>query len=298
MICFLYVTALSTCLGLAALCAEQLVPRDWSRRWIWCVAIALSILVPPIYRGAHVAALAGTTADSRPTIFARLNSIDVMEPWQIISLGLLVWGIATALYIARTVGSAARRPGGSNVVDAVPVVVTEKMGPATLGLWRSRVVLPKWVLAMPEEQRRYIVRHEDEHRRANDARMLLIASLALVVTPWNPALWWLLQRLSLAIEMDCDRRVIRGLGDAKAYGHVLLDVATSGHSTGHLQPAFIGGAGALEKRLRALLEPREMSRASRWMLPALVILLIALAFTTPHPVVRFANAAAPAHAQH
>ena len=36
--------------------------------------------------------------------------------------------------------------------------------------------------------------------------------------PWNLALWWQLRRLRLAVEMDCDNRVVAALGDPNPYG--------------------------------------------------------------------------------
>lgn len=43
--------------------------------------------------------------------------------------------------------------------------------------------------------------------------------------PWNPALWWIVRRLRLAIETDCDRRVLHAGTDVHAYGVLLLNAA-------------------------------------------------------------------------
>ena len=54
--------------------------------------------------------------------------------------------------------------------------------------------------------------------------MLALAQLALLVMPWNLALWWQIRRLRVAVELDCDARVLRS-GDVRFYGDLLLDVA-------------------------------------------------------------------------
>jgi bla regulator protein BlaR1 len=152
-------------------------------------------------------------------------------------------------------------------------------------MWRSRLFVQSCVLAMPGAQRKYVLRHEEEHRRANDARLLFVASLPLLLVPWNPAMWWLLRRLCLAIEMDCDNRVVSALGDAPAYGELLLKVAQASSRGPRLQPAFLGGVGTLERRLTALLAPTPLRHLQRFLLPAVAIGLLFVVAWMPHPVV-------------
>jgi beta-lactamase regulating signal transducer with metallopeptidase domain len=171
------------------------------------------------------------------------------------------------------------------LVDGVPVVVTDMAGPATVGVWHSRVLLPRWVLALPGIQRRYVVRHEEEHRRARDATLLFIASLPIVLMPWNLAMWWQLRRLCLAVEMDCDNRVVGALGDANAYGELLLKIARASSRGPRLQPALLG-VGALERRLTALVAPTPLRHAQRFLLPIAILSILLLVVSMPHPVLK------------
>src|SRR5439155_821474 len=54
--------------------------------------------------------------------------------------------------------------------------------------------------------------------------LLVAATAALLLAPWNPVVWWQVRRLRLAVEMDCDARVLARAGDAPAYGELLLRV--------------------------------------------------------------------------
>jgi beta-lactamase regulating signal transducer with metallopeptidase domain len=141
------------------------------------------------------------------------------------------------------------------------------------------------VLALPDSQRQYIVRHEDEHRRSHDSTLLFLASLSVILLPWNAALWWQLRRLSLAVEMDCDRRVVSTLGDAHAYGDLLLTVAQASARGPRLQPALLGGMGMLEHRLTVLLAPAPLRLVQRVVFTAVASVLLFLVLTTPHPVI-------------
>ena len=169
------------------------------------------------------------------------------------------------------------------MIDGVPIVVTDVAGPATVGVVRSRVLVPRWVLALPGAQRKYVLRHEDEHRRAHNARLLFAASLPLLLAPWNLALWWELRRLCLAVEMDCDNRVVAALGNPNAYGELLLKVAQAANRGPRLQPAFLG-MGSLERRLTLLLAPTPLRHAQRFLVPALAFVLLLAVLAIPHPV--------------
>jgi beta-lactamase regulating signal transducer with metallopeptidase domain len=298
MLCILYVNAVGALLGMVGLSIERMLPSGAPRRWVWCLIVPLSIFVPGLYRVHHnwvvtdVAQSMESTALGMTPLdrawWARTEAYDasINRIWWTISLILLVWCVINALRVAYLVAMSRRRHGTAKapVVDGVPIVITERLGPATVGLMRSSVLVPRWVLALPGVQRRYVLRHEEEHRRARDAHLLLFASLPLLLMPWNLAMWWQLRRLSLAVELDCDNRVVNALGDAAAYSELLLTVAQAASRTPRLQPAFLGGAGSLERRLRALLSPTPVRGAQKFLLPVLTVGLLFIVVWMPHPI--------------
>ena len=307
MLCILYVIAVGTCLGIAALLVERALPQSWARRWVWCAVIPVSVVLPGYYRAHHnwsiTAMLNQRAAAAAPdhvlgmplssvldsAWWTRIEGYDAIinRLWLSASAVLLAWGLVTAWRVARVMRRARRErgdPGRPTTVDGVAVIVTDAMGPATVGLWRTRVLVPHWVLALPRIQRRYVLHHEEEHRTAHDARLLFVASLTLILMPWNLALWWQLRRLRLAVEMDCDNRVVAALGDATAYGTLLLTVAQASSRGPRLQPALLGGVGMLEHRLTMLLSPTPLRHIQRFLLPAMALGLLLVVLSMPHPV--------------
>lgn len=288
MLCFLYVIGLGACLALAGLLVERALPPGVPRRWLWLAVIALNVAVPALYQAQHRVLVGATGGAPDPSWWARISMYDavLIRLWVIASAALLVWGVAHALWVSQLVRRSRKAAGdsGAALVDGIPVVLTESLGPATVGVVRARVLVPRWVLAMPALQQQYVLRHEHEHRRAHDARLLFAASLLLIVTPWNLALWWQLRRLSLAIELDCDDRVIGALGDANTYGELLLRVAEATSRGPRLQPGLLGGAGMLERRLASLVAPAQLPRAMRYLVPALAVGFLLMILSIPHPV--------------
>src|SRR6185437_16360485 len=100
--------------------------------------------------------------------------------------------------------------------------VAPDTGPAVAGWLRPRIVLPAWALHASRGDLELIVLHESEHIRARDPRLLFYAAAMVVLLPWNVVLWWLVHLLRLAIELDCDARVLRHAPDVAAYGALLI----------------------------------------------------------------------------
>jgi len=299
MLCILYVNLAGLCLGFAALCVQRALPATSPRRWLWCLVIPTSVFLPGYYRFHHSWSVADVFV--QPATVAQTFDTSINRVWLTISGLLLLWGLVSAWQVARVVWDSRKRRDADGIatIDGVPVVVTEMMGPATVGFWHSRVLLPRWVLALPGEERQYVVRHEEEHRRAHDGRLLFVMSLPLLLMPWNLAMWWQIRRLCLAVEMDCDNRVVNRLGNAMAYGELLLKIAQATSGGPRLQPAFLGGVGTLERRLTALLTPTPLRHVQRCLLPAAALGLLVLVVLMPHPVLRKgsqAHATSRAHA--
>ena len=100
-------------------------------------------------------------------------------------------------------------------------------GPAVLGVWRRRVVLPRdFDSAFDAEERRLMLRHEDVHLRRADNAWNLLASVLLALHWFNPVAWWAWRRLRVDQETSCDAAVLRDeSSDAlAAYGGALLKV--------------------------------------------------------------------------
>ena len=302
-LCILYFLVVGSWLGAAARLAERALPARISRRWIWCLTIAGSFALPMILSARHSSPVIGLWGyellqiPSAPanvgsdTVSVRRHLLDCAAGYGTVILRLwlgaaaiaLGWGALSAWRLRRLVH--AQRVGSPipALVDGVAVTLTDTLGPATAGLWRPRVLLPRWVLALPAERRRYVVRHEDEHRRSHDAALLAAASALVALMPWNLALWWQLRRLRLAVEMDCDRRVVAALGDAVGYGELLLDVAQASSRTPRLQPALLGGSGMLERRLTALVAAGKQGVVEWVVAAAAAVALVAVVLSVPHP---------------
>ena len=275
-------------------------------RWAWVVALAGSYLVPaaawlrpsafgalpvPLARPA-VAGLQPTAGPSDP----QPEGAALPAPTRSISLGDLdapltwAWGLSSAalllsLGVAALRLAARRRVWRRATVDGRAVLVSDNVGPAVAGLWRPRIVLPEWALRLTDAERRLMLAHEDEHVRARDPWLLAAAAVLVLLAPWNLMVWWQLRRLRLAVEMDCDARVLAHDGDAPAYGELLLRVVQRRVRMPLGAPALGEPVSFLGRRIR-----RMATALPRWRWPAaiaatsLAVAAIIAACEAPRPV--------------
>lgn len=181
--------------------------------------------------------------------FASVPDSWVLRAW--IALTGLVWAyliVATGLLRLRAATWARVQ------VDGEELLVSRDTGPALIGVLRPRIVVPQWFFDEPATSQALILAHERLHRRAGDPLLLRAALLAVALVPWNIPLWWQLQRLRTAIELDCDARVMGAGSSPGDYGEVLLRVAqrTTMSPAGAISMGL--PASALELRILHLAE--------------------------------------------
>lgn len=279
-----YAITVSALLAAAALAAEQVaLARRAPLRWIWALALAASVALPATIPSASIE-LPSTLAPrgQSGTVFLRDLTSPALAPatwvapapaparaaragrsgadaaiaraWQAASVAMLAaLGACSAWLYWR------RRRWTEREIAGALVFVSDNVGPAVVGFLRPRIVVPAWLADAPAGQQELVIAHEQGHIDAGDARLLALVLLVLLAMPWNLPLWWQARRLRLAIEVDCDARVLGAGHSLQRYGAALIDV-------GARQSGFAATAAAMTES-RSSLEHRigVMARApSRW----------------------------------
>ena len=189
-------------LGVAALCAEWgLSNARRATRWPWLLALAAGTIWPVVVPVARRYLAASVTTRAVSTVLPAIQVVPDRLPtvmlgaWLDTAL-LSAWALASSIVLVRlliALTAIARLRGASEarLVDDVPVLITGEIGPAVIGAWRPRVLLPVALLDLDLPLRRLVLRHELEHCRANDQLAVLGSALALALVPWNLPLWWM-----------------------------------------------------------------------------------------------------------
>lgn len=323
----LWSIAFAMLIGVAAVALERVaVCFRLARRHIWMVAVVAAAVIPPILATQRNAATAapqdvslGSVSPpgaSRPvSVLDGTLNLRRVPPVRDVPAGntsepfpdrwvLFAW-LAASLMLAGFFARTMFRLRYQSVawpeteVESYRALVAPNAGPAVIGFTRPRIVIPEWALSLDRSERELMLRHEMEHIRAHDPRTLLMAGALLVVFPWNVALWLIVRQLRRAMELDCDARVIRAVGNPSEYGRVLLAVGERYTSSLPLAAALSEPRPLLEQRIDAMTAPRPR-RPFRAALPFLALALLATVAATraprptPLPPLVFARANAPA----
>jgi TonB family protein len=219
----------------AAALDRAAVARQRPTRMIWAATLALSIawpvgrgiarMTPERVRPVRLMPFAITVQSPAMTSHASALSRAAID-----RALLLAWCGLSALLILRLVRGLVTLRRTSTTwtpaeIDGTRVRLSSNVGPALVGLRSMEVVLPEWILSLDQPLRAIVLRHEEEHRSARDPYLLFGATLAVALMPWNLALWLQAKRLRLAIELDCDARVLRAHPSTERYGLLMLTIA-------------------------------------------------------------------------
>jgi beta-lactamase regulating signal transducer with metallopeptidase domain len=261
-------------------------------RWIWLSAmvatVGTSTLATYVFVGAANNLIprrhGATWLDGPAAIY--IKYFDSLTHWDRI-LSPMLW-IASALVAAVfAVGILRliqrRRAWLTTSLDGHSVLVSDVEGPAIVGFIKSVIVVPKWAFAESDRVRSLIMAHELEHQRAGDHLLNALALLVTVAQPWNPAVWWLARRLRLALEVDCDSRVLRRGQDRHTYGLLLLEAGSRAAGCRLAVPALSSPMSSLEERLRVITSERRSGRMRAARLALVAGILIATAAFVPEP---------------
>jgi beta-lactamase regulating signal transducer with metallopeptidase domain len=283
-------------------------------RWVWVgamsVTVALIALAPQRHSRSesvlvplHIEGTVASVQLPRQTIYERiagsfsrvradlgsdvagaLASVARLAPIPVERTLVLIWAVLSTLafFVYFTVHGRigrAKRTWPVTRLHGTHVRLAPDAGPAVVGLVRPEIVVPRWLLQRSDVEQRMVVAHEAEHLRARDPILLTFACMAVVLLAWHPAMWWMLSRLRLAVELDCDDRIVRSGITPRSYGALLIELA--GRCSGGMRigaPALADGSSHLERRLIAMTSRRpKFARTSAFALTACSVALVALA---------------------
>ena len=138
------------------------------------------------------------------------------------------------------------------------LLVTDSLeSPAIIGLLRPTILLPAWLVTEGDARKLdWAMRHELTHWRWLDPLTVFIRDVVTILFWFHPAVWWAGRRLIEAMELACDRAMVRTVSDAADYAEQLFGIMQNLRD--RRRPAVAGGLFATRTqvgtRIAALLD--------------------------------------------
>jgi len=199
-------------------------------------------------------------------------SVNPMQAWIFIGETIWIVGIAAIIIysLISLIGLRKRLKNAAN--ESGNIYTSESIDtPLVLGVFRPRIYLPA---AIRGEEREYILIHEKTHIKRFDHIVKILSFLVLCMHWFNPLVWAAFFLSGKDMEMSCDERVIKSLGDGvkRDYSYSLLSLATGKRILGAAPLAF--GEGETRGRVKNVLNYR---KPSFWMIAVAVMICLAAA---------------------
>ena len=180
-------------------------------------------------------------------------TMEVTSLWSWKNIALLIWLIGVCAMVGYAVVSVwqLHKKLQHASLDRENIYLLEGVSsPFVAGVLRPRIYLP---CGLGENEKTYILLHEQTHIRRGDPLFRVLAYVALTLHWFNPFVWAAFFLSGRDMEMSCDEQVMRKLGDQIRcdYSDSLLAMAQGKRAVGFTPLAF--GEGDTGKRIKNVL---------------------------------------------
>jgi len=179
-------------------------------------------------------------------------------------IAMLVYSFISYYKIARKVKESVNLKENIFICDNIPA-------PFVLGLISPRIFIPS---DMNESDMIYVTAHEKAHIERKDHLWKPIGFLILAVYWFNPLIWLAYILLCRDIELACDEKVIKEMGEdvKKDYSTALINCSISQRAITACPLAF--GETGVKERIKAVLSYK---KPAFWIVATAVVLSVAIA---------------------
>ena len=176
------------------------------------------------------------------------------NPLQIwIMVGSIAWLVGVTVMVVYGIVSfliLKRKMKASTLTDGYTYASDNIQSPFVLGILPPRIYLP---FGLSEQEKEYILVHERTHIKRLDHIIKYIAFFILCIHWFNPLAWVAFILMGADMEMSCDERVLKEMGEEnkRDYSLTLLSLATDRRIIAGSPLAF--GEGGIKGRLKNIM---------------------------------------------
>lgn len=228
---------------------QRYIHPKWSQ-WLWTPIIFQLILPIPIVSEYSVYQPVSTVISKLPQIQSLPEVIGTLTPfksnnsvnWLMIIyfmglVGFILYYIIQSVFLLRIKKERIADYAQSDIQSWMRDIqvnrpinvfsVDNRVPLMTYGLWKSHLLVPKWVMELENKQRKILVYHELMHiKNHHSLYNLLLVSLRCIYW-FNPLILLMTRAIRLDMEILVDHQVVSQTLDKNSYVHLLIQAKTS-----------------------------------------------------------------------
>jgi beta-lactamase regulating signal transducer with metallopeptidase domain len=191
--------------------------------------------------------------------------------WMVLGLFVLVrliFGLISVAFLVRRTSPWTGESAGLRIRLSDRITV-----PATVGMFRPVVILPRQASGWPVEKLRMVLAHEKSHIAHGDWFWNLVAQIACALYALNPLVWIAARRFRTECELVADDRVLQAGFAPGQYAEQLVEIARDARRI----PCAVAMACVprVEGRIRAIVDRRRRRGSVRWLTVCITALIAA-----------------------
>jgi beta-lactamase regulating signal transducer with metallopeptidase domain len=166
------------------------------------------------------------------------------EVWLMGMVIMIIWSMSSFIRLKIRLSTAIRMKG--------KVYESERIHtPFVMGIIRPKIFLP---IELTKEEKEYIVSHEQVHLQRHDDIIKTMAFMVCIFHWFNPLVWLSYKLMNRDMEMSCDEKVIKKLGNGikRDYSNSLLSLASDRRVSAWMPVAF--GENDVKNRIKNVLD--------------------------------------------
>jgi len=218
----------------------------------------------PITADTIVPAISGATSLEVSTSLVNILITIGGFIWIIGAAVMFGYGIVSYIILKRKMQKSIHKSG--NIFEGINI-----SSPYVLGFISPKIYLP---LALSNDERKYVILHEQIHIRRFDHFVKFIAYSILSLHWFNPLVWLAFKLMCRDMEMSCDERVLKEMGieeTKKEYSMALVSLATGKKLITGSPLAF--GEISVKARVKNILNFKKYSKFKRAVEITLVVVV-------------------------
>lgn len=232
--------------------------------------------VPEISTGINAADSVINPVLPAPQVGDSINPMQIIVSaasvlWIIGIAAMAVYGVVSLVRVYRRIEFATKLDGNIFECDRI-------RSPFVFGIIKPKIYLP---CGMDEKQREFVILHEKNHIRRFDYITKLLSFAVLMLHWYNPLVWTGYNLMVHDMEMSCDEKVLRELGEneKKNYGLTLVAVGANRRFAAGAPLSF--GENVVEKRIVNVLKFKKPKTVAIIVCIVLCVALGAVCLTNP-----------------